>query len=161
MAFLTIRGSFWIDESVAPTGAGIVWAHPSPRLTPWATICRPCRGEGIKCAVDRDAAMSSVIMIAIETCLSFAMFSSVYLEITFHRGKPLVAYVYLPREPRDSSDRADLVRGCVIDRAADGRPIGIELTSPRSVTLGDLNHVLAELRLDPLTAEDLSPLAAA
>ena len=85
-----------------------------------------------------------------------------YLEITYRHGKPLAAYLYLPRNAGDSSERVEEARtGYLVDRSADGRPIGIEMTSPRRVTLGELNEVLAELHLDPLTAEDLSPLAAA
>lgn len=85
-----------------------------------------------------------------------------YLEITYRHGKPLAAYLYLARNSDDRSERVGEIRkGYLVDRAADGRPIGIELTSPQRVTLAELNDVLAELQLDPLSPEDLSPLAAA
>jgi hypothetical protein len=85
-----------------------------------------------------------------------------HLEITFRRGKPLAAYLYLPRRADDRSARVEeLAPGYLVDRAADGRPIGIELASPGRVTLEDLNRVLAALGLVPLTAEDAAPLVAA
>jgi hypothetical protein len=85
-----------------------------------------------------------------------------YLEITYRRGKALAAYLYLPREAGDISQRVEEIRaGYLVDRAADGRAIGIEMKSPRSVTLDDINAVLAELAMDPLESDDLAPLAAA
>lgn len=85
-----------------------------------------------------------------------------YLEITFRRGKPLAAYLYLPRRENDHSDRVEeRGPGYLVDWSIDGRPIGIELTSPSQVTLAELNAVLTELNLDPLTADDVSPLVAA
>lgn len=84
-----------------------------------------------------------------------------YLEVTFYRGKPLAAYLYLPRRANDLSGRVEeRAAGYLVDWTVDGRPLGIEMPSPALVTLAGLNAVLAELRLDPLAAEELSPLAA-
>ena len=85
-----------------------------------------------------------------------------YLEVTFRNGKPLAAYLYLPRNPGDTSVRT--VRhgeGLLIDFAADGRAIGIEITAPTKVSLDALNRALAAVHQDPATPDDLRPLAAA
>lgn len=48
-----------------------------------------------------------------------------YLEVTYRLGKPLAAYLYLPRQPGDKSVRTqrDEKTGLVSDFAADGRLI--------------------------------------
>lgn len=85
-----------------------------------------------------------------------------YLEVTFRNGKPLAAYLYLPRNPGDTSVRTvKQGEGLVIDFAADGRAIGIEITAPSRVSLETLNRALAALNQAPATADELRPLAAA
>ncbi len=84
-----------------------------------------------------------------------------YLEVTFRKGRPLAAYYYLPRRDGDRSVRTDRVGGLVVDFASDGRAIGIEITSPSRLVLGDLNQLLTKLGQDPVIPEDLAPLAAA
>jgi len=75
-----------------------------------------------------------------------------YLEITYRNGKPLAAYLYLPRRTDDKSARVEPHgHGYLVDWTEDGRPIGIEMPSPSLVTLTGLNDVLAKLRLGPLT----------
>lgn len=82
-----------------------------------------------------------------------------YLEVTYRNGKPLAAYLYLPRRDGDTAARTEPAgAGLLIDFAADGRPIGIEITSPRSLTLDALNAVLERLALPPAAAADLNPL---
>jgi hypothetical protein len=55
-----------------------------------------------------------------------------FLEVTYRDGKPIAAYLYLPRRPDDHSVRTRRFdRGLVMDLAEDGRPIGIEITSPK------------------------------
>ncbi len=85
-----------------------------------------------------------------------------YLEVTFRNGKPLAAYLYLGRNAGDASVRT--VRdgeGLLIDFAADGRAIGIEIAAPSRVSLDTLNHALAAVNQEPATADELGPLAAA
>ncbi|HEY3246380.1 MAG TPA: DUF2283 domain-containing protein [Phycisphaerae bacterium] len=83
-----------------------------------------------------------------------------YLEVTFRKGKPLAAYLYLPRREGDVSVRTERAEtGLLIDYAADGRPIGIEITAPSRVSLESLNRVLAAARQAPATPIDLAPLA--
>jgi len=84
-----------------------------------------------------------------------------YLEVTFRKGRPLAAYFYLPRRDGDRSVRTERVGGLVVDFASDGRAIGIEITSPSRLVLGELNQLLSTLGQDPVVPEDLAPLAAA
>lgn len=85
-----------------------------------------------------------------------------YLEITYRHGRPLAAYLYLPRSTSDKSRRTSKADpGMVIDYTEDGKPIGIEITAPSKVTIDDLNRVLAGLGAAALTSEDIAPLMAA
>ena len=85
-----------------------------------------------------------------------------YLEVTYRHGRPLAAYYYLPRGDGDRSVRAErFAGGLVVDFAGDGRPIGIEITAPSRLVLGELNQLLARLGQNPVAREDLAPLAAA
>ena len=82
-----------------------------------------------------------------------------YLEITYHRGRLLAAYLYLPRREGDrSAEVKEFPGGIVIDLAPDGRPIGVELTSPGDVTLERLNDALAHYGLPTLPEEEFTPL---
>ena len=85
-----------------------------------------------------------------------------YLEVTFRHGRPIAAYYYLPRETSQKSVRTRRVEpGLVIDYAADGQAIGIEITAPGKVSLAALNAILRELG-HPLASEaDFAPLVAA
>lgn len=48
-----------------------------------------------------------------------------YLEVTFRKGKPLAAYVYLPRGAGIKSVRTEeAMPGVLVDYAAGGEPIG-------------------------------------
>jgi hypothetical protein len=85
-----------------------------------------------------------------------------YLEVTFRRGKPLAAYLYLPRRMGDTSARVEPHGpGYLVDRTDDGRPIGVEMPSPSLVTVEGLNRVLSELNLDPVAPEEVAPVGAA
>ena len=83
-----------------------------------------------------------------------------YLEVTFLRGKPVAAYLYLPRDTNDHSARTEKrEKGLLVDYAADGRAIGIEITAPNQVTLEAINHTLAALAEEPATSEEFAPVA--
>lgn len=85
-----------------------------------------------------------------------------YLEVTYRRGRPLAAYLYLPRMPGDKSVRtAQAKPGLVIDFEKTGRAIGIEMTAPTLVRTADINRVLTDLGALAITGEDLTPLQAA
>ncbi len=85
-----------------------------------------------------------------------------YLEVTFRHGRPLAAYLYLPRRAGDKSRRtAKAEPGLVIDFNRSGKPIGIEITAPGKVSAAALNRVLRRLGLPRVTRADLAPLRAA
>ena len=85
-----------------------------------------------------------------------------YLEVTFRHGRPMAAYLYLPRGPQEKSVRTQRVEpGLVIDFAQDGRPIGIEITAPSQISLATVNEALRNLGVSPVTPDDLAPLLAA
>ena len=85
-----------------------------------------------------------------------------YLEITYRHGRPIAAYLYLPRASRDRSRRwAKAAAGLVIDFTQRGKPIGIEITAPSKVTVPAVNRILKELGFPPIKQADLAPLRAA
>lgn len=84
-----------------------------------------------------------------------------YLEVTYRGGKLLAAYLYLPRRPGDLSARTvKHAGGIIVDYSIDGRPIGIEMTSPRNVSLAAINQIIGGTD-EPLQPTDLAPLGAA
>jgi hypothetical protein len=82
-----------------------------------------------------------------------------YLEVTYRHGKPIAAYLYLPRRPGDTSARTvKHPAGILIDYAPDNRPIGIEIPSPSHVVpLDAINQIVAEVD-EPAAPADLAPL---
>lgn len=84
-----------------------------------------------------------------------------YLEVTFRKGKPFAAYLYLPRAIGARAARTvDEGLGVHVDIHEEGAPIGIEVTAPGAVTIADLNAVLVRHGLSPLSDEEWAPLAA-
>jgi hypothetical protein len=85
-----------------------------------------------------------------------------YLEVTFRHGRPLAAYLYLPRKPGDKSHRTTRIDpGLVVDFNRSGKPIGIAITAPSKLSAAALNRVLRRFGLPPVTRADLAPLRAA
>lgn len=85
-----------------------------------------------------------------------------YLEVTFRQGRPLAAYVYLPRRTgRKSYSSRRVEPGMVIDFDRSGQALGIEITAPSAITLTALNRVLRELGETGLKRADIAPLIAA
>ena len=85
-----------------------------------------------------------------------------YLEVTFRKGRPVAAYLYLPRPTGARSARTTELRpGVLVDYAADGAAIGIEITDPAHVEAGLINVVLGEVGAPPIDLADLAPLRAA
>lgn len=85
-----------------------------------------------------------------------------YLEVTFRKGKPLAAYLYLPRQVGVKSARTTQGgSGILVDYSAAGAPIGLEITAPELVTLQEINAVLVSVGQSPLSAEEVAPLRAA
>lgn len=85
-----------------------------------------------------------------------------YLEVTFRKGRPFAAYYYLPRAPGEKSVRTEKAGvGFLVDYGSSGRPIGIEITAPKEISLGAINDILATLNLHPAEQNDFAPLLAA
>ncbi len=85
-----------------------------------------------------------------------------YLEVTFRKGRPVAAYLYLPRRGAEHAARVlKASPGLLIDFNLVGKPIGIEITAPGRVSLPAFNRVLTRLRQPRLRAEELAPLLAA
>ena len=85
-----------------------------------------------------------------------------YLQVTYRNGRPLAAYLYLPRKVGDTSARSvKFESGLVLDFSADGRAIGVEISSPRSTSLEAINRVLLAAQLEPIVAAEIQPLLAA
>jgi hypothetical protein len=84
-----------------------------------------------------------------------------YLEVTFQNGKPLAAYLYLPRQGRVTvASTRDAGNGLKVDFDAAGTPVGVEITAPSIVSVARLNAVLAGLGAGTIEADELAPLAA-
>jgi len=82
-----------------------------------------------------------------------------YLEVTYHNGKLLAAYYYLPRHEGDTSARVEKhAAGLLVDLTNDGRPIGIEIAIPSLVTADAINKVLELYGFPPIAATELAPL---
>jgi hypothetical protein len=82
-----------------------------------------------------------------------------FLEVTYRKGRPIAAYLYLPRKPDDRCARSKCFDpGLVMDFAEDGRVIGIEITSPTKTTLADLNRALTAVSQPELEPKDAAPL---
>ena len=85
-----------------------------------------------------------------------------YLEVTYRRGRAIAAYYYLPRRPGQRSMRTRRVEaGLLVDYARGGRPIGVEITTPGSLSVAAFNRVLRELGFASVSREDVAPLVAA
>ncbi len=84
------------------------------------------------------------------------------LEVTYRHGRPFAAYYRLPRREGDQVERSrPCEAGLVVDLAADGRPLGIEITEPSLADAATFNRLLVSLGLEPVDASVLAPLSAA
>ena len=85
-----------------------------------------------------------------------------YLEVTFRKGKPLAAYLYLPHAAgMRATSTADGGHGTRVDLDDHGVAIGIEITDPSTVSITQLNELLVKYGVTPLESEEWAPLAAA
>ncbi|MEY4546078.1 MAG: hypothetical protein RL685_2273 [Pseudomonadota bacterium] len=85
-----------------------------------------------------------------------------YLEVTYRKGKPIAAYLYLPRELGSNAARTeDAGQGFRIDYDHLDRPVGIEITAPAIATVERLNEIMQRLGLQPLPSQEWVPLQAA
>lgn len=85
-----------------------------------------------------------------------------YLEVTYRHGRALAAYYHLPRPSRWKSVRTRRIDpGLIVDLAANGQPLGIEITAPARLTVAALNRILHDMGCAPASRADLAPLRAA
>jgi len=84
-----------------------------------------------------------------------------YLEVTYHKGKPFAAYLYLERQPGDKAARTERHGPWLIDLAADGRVIGVEFAELGAIDVAELNRVLTGANHPAISVADLTPLEAA
>ena len=85
------------------------------------------------------------------------------LQITYRKGRAFAPYLYLPHATgaKCAKTQASMNGLLVVDYAADGRALGVEITSPDVVTIEHLNGLLAGLGQAPLAAQEFRPLTAA
>lgn len=85
-----------------------------------------------------------------------------YLEVTYQKGRPLAAYLYLPRSPGATSARTvKRGEGLLVDYGSSGEAIGLEIVAPGQVTVDEINAVLQDLGQPGLAPDELAPLHAA
>ena len=85
-----------------------------------------------------------------------------FLKVTYRHGRPIAAYFHLPRQPGDSAVQTDRIDGVLlVDRAADGRAIGIEITDPAQFDPDRFFALLASLGQTAVDRDELRPLVAA
>lgn len=88
--------------------------------------------------------------------------STFSLQITYRKGKPFAAYIYLAHAPGAKSARTEQVTPEVlIDYAEDGTPLGIEVVSPGSVSKEEVAAAFGRLGMELPSAVELAPLLAA
>ncbi len=87
----------------------------------------------------------------------------IHLRVTYRDdGSPFAAYLHLPSKPNEKRAKCRRVEpGMILDINKEGKLIGIELTAPRLVTLGDINKVLEDYGMEPVKEATLKPLLAA
>lgn len=81
------------------------------------------------------------------------------LEINYRQGKPVSAYLTLPRRSGDRADRTIPYGSLIVDYTADGRAIGIEIEQINSTVLPRLRSLLRDLNVKGIDAAELAPLA--
>ena len=87
---------------------------------------------------------------------------SISLTVTYRRCRPIAAYVCLQRKEDDrvaTTERLDAA--VLVDRAADGRAIGIEIVDPSQCGPDRLTNVLRSLGHCEVDRTIFRPLAAA
>ncbi len=90
------------------------------------------------------------------------MTRSISLQVTYRGGRPLAAYLSLTSNGTRMVDRSEeFGDDLVVDYAADGSPLGLEILSPATVNVEQVWSVFDRLGLDRPTASELSPLSAA
>ena len=85
------------------------------------------------------------------------------LQVTYRKGGAFAAYLHLAHPTGEKSTKMTPSPDglLVVDYGANGRPVGIEITAPQSVSLERLNQLLAYLGETPMAERDYKPVLAA
>jgi hypothetical protein len=85
------------------------------------------------------------------------------LQVTYRKGRAFAAYLHLSHLTGEKSAKtvASPDGLLIVDYAATGGPVGIEITAPQAVPLERLNQLLAELGEAPLAEQEYEPVRAA
>lgn len=85
------------------------------------------------------------------------------LQVTYRKGRIFAAYRHVSHPTGEKSARtvASPDGLLIVDYAASGRPLGVEITEPQTVPLERLNQLLTDLGETPLAEHDYEPLRAA
>jgi len=85
------------------------------------------------------------------------------LQVTYRKGRAFAAYLHLSHPTGEKSARTAASPDglLVVDYGVSGRPVGVEITAPRAVSLERLNQLLADLGEAPLAEQDYGPVRAA
>ena len=87
---------------------------------------------------------------------------TVSLQITYRKGKPFAAYIYLSHRRGQNSVRTEAItEDLLIDYAQDGTPLGIEIVSPEIVSIEEIQSVFDRLGLSRPEPVELEPIKAA
>jgi uncharacterized protein YuzE len=82
--------------------------------------------------------------------------------VTYRKGRPFAAYIYLDRRPGEKSVRTqEVTSDLLVDYAEDGRALGIKVVTPEAVTLEEILEVFDRLGLARPAEAELEPLRAA
>ncbi|MCA1584505.1 MAG: hypothetical protein LC791_06935, partial [Acidobacteria bacterium] len=85
------------------------------------------------------------------------------LQVTYRKGRVFAAYLHLSHPTGEKSVRTVASQDglLIVDYAASGRPLGVEITAPQAVPLNRLNQLLAELGEPPVAEQEYRPVRAA
>jgi uncharacterized protein YuzE len=86
---------------------------------------------------------------------------AISLQVTYRKGKPFAAYIYLSKPGQKSARTETVSEDLLIDYAKDDTPLGIEIVSPSLVSIDEILRVFDRLGLGEIEAEELEPLRAA
>ncbi len=87
---------------------------------------------------------------------------TVSLQITYRKGKPFAAYIYLSHRRGQKSVRTEAItEDLLIDYTQDGTPLGIEIVSPEIVSIDEIQRVFDRLGLSRPEPIELEPIKAA
>ena len=85
------------------------------------------------------------------------------LQVTYRKGRPFAAYLYLSHKTGEKTAKTVPSPDglLVVDYAANGRPVGVEITAPQAVPLERFNALLVELGQLPFSELDYRPVRGA